>query len=165
MFACSAQSFYSPIRKPALKSPTSVKKILAATTPSNMQRLIHQLDRLRALNSRLAQLLPTPLAQQCKIVALEQNRLTILASSSAWATRLRLQHPKIIKAFHDMNIKSVTSKVAPETPSHTAVTAKKRPSKLSQQTSKLLIELAESTSDPKLKSALRRLSQHSRKQS
>ncbi len=148
-----------------MKSPTSVKKILASNTPSKLQQLVRQTDQLRTLNSRLNQLFPTPLAQQCKIVALEQNRLTILASSSAWATRLRLQHPEIIKAFHDLGVKSVTTKVAPESPERIVITTKRQTSKLSQQTSKLLIELAESTSDLKLQQALRRLSQHSRKHS
>ena len=147
-----------------MKSPTSLKKILASNAQGNIQRLLDQVNRLERLNSRLAQLLPTPLAQHGKIVSLEQGRLTILASSSAWATRFRLQHSKIINSFKDIDVKSVTTKVAPATLTRPAVAIKKWPNKLSQQTSKLLIELADSTNDPELQGALRRLSQHTRQQ-
>lgn len=125
---------------------------------------MRRIDNLRTLNARLQQLLPTPLAQHCSVAALDRDRLVILVSSSAWATRLRLLHPKIIKAYHDFRIKSVITQVAPVAQQQRPKTAGQRRPRLSQQSSRLLAELAETTADPKLKNALRRLSQHGRHQ-
>lgn len=149
-----------------MKSPTPVKKILAADRSSaGLQQLMRRVDSLRSLNARLQQLLPASLAQHCNIAALERDRLIILVSSSAWATRLRLLHPKIIRSFNDFKISSVVTQVVPATQERPPKTAGKRRPRLSPQTSRLLLELAEATPDPKLKSALRRLSRHGRKQS
>jgi hypothetical protein len=128
-----------------------------------MQRLIQQAATLTHLNQRLAKLLPEPLAQHCQIAALQQNTLIIMASSSAWATRLRLQQSKIIKGFKDIPIQSLNIQIKPEVNDQPQAT-QRRHVNMSPQTSKLLIELSETTSDPKLKQALRRLSQRARNQ-
>ncbi|ALP52338.1 hypothetical protein Tel_03805 [Candidatus Tenderia electrophaga] len=148
-----------------MKSPTSVKNILAADQSSaGLRQLMRRIDNLRVLNARLQHLLPTPLARQCSIAALDRDRLVILVSSPAWATRLRLLHPKIIKAYHDFRIKSVVSQVVPTTqPQRPQSNSQRRP-RLSSQSSRLIAELAEAITDPKLKNALRRLSQHGRNQ-
>jgi hypothetical protein len=144
-----------------VKSPTPVNKILTSQrSTAGLRQLIGRLDTLRSLNARLQQLLPTPLAQYCSIASAERGQLVILVSSPAWATRLRLLHPKIIKAFNDLRIKSVTPQVLPENQQPARSRAGKRRPRLSQQSARLLIELAENTSDPKLKNALRRLSRH-----
>ena len=145
-----------------MKTPISVKKILASEEP-NLQRLISKAGHLNKLNSRLAQLLPSQLAQHCKIATAEQGRLVILVTSSAWATRLRLQQTTILKAFQNINIDNLTILIAPEAIVGGVEKPQKRRRTISPETSKLLIDLAEATTDPKLKSALRRLSQHSRK--
>ena len=148
-----------------MKSPTPVKKILTSQGSSpGLRQLISRMDKLRSLNARLQQLLPTPLAQHCSVASADQGRLSILVSSPAWATRLRLLHPKIIKAFNDLGIKSVTTQILPENQQQARPRVGMRRPRLSQQSARLLIELAENTSDPKLKDALRRLSRNGRQQ-
>jgi len=120
---------------------------------------MRQASSLTTLNRRLAQLLPVPLAQHCQIAAVERGKLIILASSSAWATRLRLQQSKIVKGFQDIPIQSISTQIMPEAVSSTQPSPLKRPKNMSKKTSNLLIELSETTSDPKLKQALRRLAQ------
>jgi len=144
-----------------VKSPISLKRILI-TKPA-MQQLVQQANNLLALNQRLSQLLPVPHAQHYQIAAVEHYTLIILASSSAWAARLRLQQSKIIKGFQDIPIQSISIRVNPEVTS-SAQPTRKQPKTMSQQTSKLLIELSETTSDPKLKQALHRLSQRAQNQ-
>ena len=146
-----------------MKTPTPLKKILSSRPTT--QRLIEQVNNLKRLNHRLSGILPTPIAQHYKIASIEQGSLTILCSSSAWATRLRLQQAKIIKGFRDLHIRTLNIQIAPtkavgiiDKPIKPAVT-------MSEQTSKLLIELSETTSDLKLKQALQRLSQRAGKSS
>ena len=146
-----------------MKSPISLKKILQTAQPDT-QRLLRQAGHLMALNQRLAHQLPDPLAQHCQIAALERRTLTIVVSSPAWATRLRLQQHRLIKAFQDIAIQNLSIQISPEA-GISAQTIQKQPRTMSQQTYNLLINLAETTADPKLRQALRRLSQHARNKS
>ncbi len=143
-----------------MKTPTPLKKIL--NSKPNTQRLIQQVNTLKRLNHRLSGILPTPIAQHYKIATIEQGSLTILCSSSAWATRLRLQQAKIIKGFRDLQIHSLTIQITPIKADNDINEPIKPTIVMSQQTSKLLIELSETTSDLKLKQALQRLSQRAK---
>jgi hypothetical protein len=144
----------------ALKKPKSVKQILNSQN-SGLQELLHHTQRLNTLNKQLSHLLPLPLALHCTAAAVEQETLVLMVDSPAWATRLRLQSPNLIKALKDFQIKSVAVKIqplqkAPET------TPRARP-KMSCDTANLLNYLAETTSDLKLKQALQRLARHTSK--
>jgi len=143
-----------------LKTPTPLNKILSSK-PST-KRLVEQANNLKKLNHRLSGILPTPIAQHYEIASIGAGSLTILCSSSAWATRLRLQQAKVINGFRDLQIHTLTIQIKPIIPD--SITDKPtRTTTMSQQTSKLLIELSETTSDPKLKLALQRLSQRAKK--
>ena len=146
-----------------MKTPTPLKTIL--NSKPTTQRLIQQVNNLQRLNHRLAGLLPTPIAQHYKVAAIEQGALIILSSSSAWATRLRLHQAKIIKGFQDYQVHSLTIQIAPTDANINIDKTLKPAATMSQQTSKLLIELSEVTEDPKLKQALQRLSQRAKKSS
>jgi len=143
-----------------VKTPTPLNKILSSKPTT--QRLVQQVNNLKSLNSRLSRILPTPIAQHYKIANIDRGALTILCSSSAWATRLRLQQTKIIKGFRDLHIHSLNIQITPTKADDSINKPKKPARKISQQTSKLLIDLAETTSDPKLKQALQRLSKRAR---
>lgn len=146
-----------------MKTPTPLKKIL--NSKPTTQRLIQQANNLQRLNHRLAGLLPTPIVQHYKIANIEQGALIILCSSSAWATRLRLHQAKIIKGFQYYQVHSLTIQIAPANTNNDSEKPLKPATAMSQQTSKLLIELSEVTEDPKLKRALQRLSLRSKKTS
>lgn len=146
-----------------MKTPTPLKNILSSN-PST-QRLIQQANNLKRLNHLLSGILPTPIAQHYKIATLEQGTLTILCSSSVWATRLRLQQAKIIKGFRDFQIHTLTIQIAPIKADNHINKTNKSVTTMSQQTSNLLIELSEATSDPKLKQALQRLSRRTKNSS
>lgn len=143
-----------------MKSPIPLNKILSSQPA--IQRLVKQADNLKRLNQRLSGILPTPITQHYEIAAIEAGGLTILCSSSAWATRLRLQQAKIIKGFRDLQIHSLTIQIKPIKTDITTDKPIEKTTPMSQQTSKLLIELSETTSDPKLKQALQRLSKHAK---
>lgn len=140
-----------------MKSPIPVKKILAADTPARgLRHLIKRAEALASLNARLQQLLPQPMAQHCSVATLDRSRLVIVTSSPVWATRLRLLQPKIIHAFRDFRINSVTAQVIPANEPEPAPAPRPRQAP-SPEAARLLSELADSASDPHLKRALRHL--------
>ena len=144
-----------------MKAPKPLKQILGSKTPG-MQELLQQTHKLRQLNAQLAHLLPLPLSLHCTAAGISNQTLTLLVESSAWATRLRLQTPSILKGLHHFQIQSLTVKICPPQAAP-QTTVRMRP-KMSENTSSLLNNLANTTSDPKLKLALLRLAKNSSKQ-
>lgn len=80
--------------------------------------LAKQAGKLEALDRALRQTLPSPLREQVRFANLRDDRLVFLASSPAWASRLRLQQTQILAAARAIgaNASSVTVKVAPLPP-------------------------------------------------
>jgi len=77
---------------------------------------------LEALDRALRQTLPSPLREQVRFANLRHDRLVFLASSPAWASRLRLMQTQILATAHAIGTcaSSVTVKVAPQPPVATA---------------------------------------------
>ena len=73
---------------------------------------------LEALDRALRQTLPSPLREQVRFANLRNDRLVFLASSPAWASRLRLMQTQILAAARAIGTcaSSVTVKVAPQAP-------------------------------------------------
>lgn len=143
-----------------MKKPKSVKQILNSQN-SGLQELLQHTQQLSALNKHLSHLLPLPLSLHCTAAGVEQQTLILMVDSPAWATRLRLQSPNLIKALQDFQIKSVAVKIQPL--QRTPEAAPRVRPKMSHDTANLLNYLAEATSDLKLKQALQRLARHTSK--
>lgn len=105
---------------------------------------------LEALDRALRQTLPSPLREQVKFANLHNERLVFLASSPAWASRLRLMQTQILASARAIGTcaSSVTVKVAPTTP---VPTEPARPKPLSPAAATHLRAAAASTSDPELR--------------
>ncbi len=73
---------------------------------------------LEALDRALRQTLPSPLREQVRFANLRNDRLVFLASSPAWASRLRLMQTQILATAQAIGTcaSSVTVKVAPTPP-------------------------------------------------
>lgn len=80
--------------------------------------LAQKAGKLEALDRALRQTLPSPLREQVRFANFRDDRLVFLASSPAWASRLRLQQAQILAAARAIgaNASSVTVKVAPLPP-------------------------------------------------
>lgn len=80
--------------------------------------LAKKAGKLEALDRALRQTLPTPLREQVRFANLRGESLVFLASSPAWASRLRLQQAQILVAARAIgaNAGSVIVKVAPLPP-------------------------------------------------
>ena len=105
---------------------------------------------LEALDRALRQTLPSPLREQVRFANLRNDRLVFLASSPAWATRLRLMQTQILATAHAIGTpaSSVTVKVAPPPP---AVIEPERSKPLSHVAATHLKAAAASISDPTLR--------------
>jgi hypothetical protein len=61
---------------------------------------------LEALDRALRQTLPSPLREQVRFADLRHDRLVFLASSSAWASRLRLAQTAILASAHAVGVQA-----------------------------------------------------------
>jgi hypothetical protein len=80
--------------------------------------LAKKAGKLEALDRALRQTLPSPLREQVRFANFRDDRLVFLASSPAWASRLRLQQTQILATARAIgaNAGSVLVKVAPLPP-------------------------------------------------
>ncbi|MEO8959798.1 MAG: DUF721 domain-containing protein [Rudaea sp.] len=111
--------------------------------------LARKADALEALDRALRQTLPSPLREQVRFANLRNDRLVFLASSPAWASRLRLMQTQILATANAIDIRasSVTVKVAPQPP---AVMVPDRSKPLSPAAATHLRAAAASSTDPEM---------------
>ena len=112
--------------------------------------LARKADVLEALDRALRQTLPSPLREQVRFANLRNDRLVFLASSPAWASRLRLMQTQILATASAIgtHASSVTVKVAPQPP---AATQPERSKPLSPAAAAHLRAAAASLTDPELR--------------
>ncbi len=105
---------------------------------------------LEALDRALRQTLPSPLREQVRFANLRNDRLVFLASSPAWASRLRLMQTQILATASAIgtHANSVTVKVAPQPP---VETPPDRSKPLSPTAAAHLRAAAASLTDPELR--------------
>ncbi|OOG59755.1 DciA family protein [Rhodanobacter sp. C03] len=105
---------------------------------------------LEALDRALRQTLPSPLREQVRFADLRNDCLVFLASSPAWASRLRLMQTQILATARAIGTcaSSVTVKVAPQPP---ATIEPDRSKPLSPAAASHLRAAAASLTDPELR--------------
>ena len=125
--------------------PRPVAECIALGTLADYARALDVLDR------RLRRLLPDELARETRLADVRGGRVVFLASSPAWASRLRLQQAALVAearvALGDV-VERFAVKVAP-LPSVPA--EKQRPKPLSATAANHLRTAAKSLSDPELR--------------
>ena len=112
---------------------------------------------LDALDHKLRQPLPDPLRHQCRLADIRAGRLVFLASSSAWAAKLRLQQTALLaeaRKISGLTIEKFAVKVAP-LPSLSPEQTRRKP--LSHAAAEHLKAAARSVADPELRAVYLRL--------
>lgn len=111
---------------------------------------------LEALDRALRQTLPSPLREQVRFADLRHDRLVFLASSPAWASRLRLMQTQILATARAIGTcaSSVTVKVAPQPPANIEPDRSKP---LSPAAASHLRAAAASLTDPELRALFLKL--------
>uniref|UniRef100_A0A0S6YZX7 DUF721 domain-containing protein n=2 Tax=Mizugakiibacter sediminis TaxID=1475481 RepID=A0A0S6YZX7_9GAMM len=112
--------------------------------------LVERARELDRMDQRLRQTLPAPLRDQVRFADVRNGRVVFLASSSAWASKLRLAQAQILSAARTLGVRaeSVTVKVAP-LPSVPPEPAERKP--LSPAAARHLQAAAKSLTDPELR--------------
>ena len=110
-------------------------------------KLARKASELEALDRALRQTLPSPIREQVRFANLRNDRLVFLASSPAWASRLRLMQTQILASARAIGTcaSSVTVKVAPQ-PAAVSMPDQSRP--LSPAAATHLRAAAASSTDP-----------------
>ncbi|GAB2587566.1 DUF721 domain-containing protein [Dyella jejuensis] len=123
---------------------------LSITDVGPVAALAKKAGELEALDRALRQTLPPPLREQVRFANLRDDRLVFLASSPAWASRLRLQQAHILAAARAIgaNAGSVIVKVAPLPPPDPQP---EQPKPLSTAAALHLKAAANSIQDPELR--------------
>lgn len=83
------------------KRPKRVDAVLAERPqPRNaLERLVRTEELRTAYTAQLRAVLPPALAPHCAVAALDEGRMTIEAAGAAWATRLRMELPKLERSL------------------------------------------------------------------
>ncbi len=106
--------------------------------------------------------LPAELACQCLGATLAQDRLTVVAPSPVWASRLRYSFPLIQARLgeSDVVVERLLVRISPQRSAKTREMPK--PKAISDSSATLLRQTAETVDDVELAAALRRLAAHGR---
>ncbi|HGX92038.1 MAG TPA: DUF721 domain-containing protein [Candidatus Tenderia sp.] len=136
----------------------SISKILGSSQ-TDLRRLVGATKQLQQLNRRLQNNLPKPLQKHCQVANRRDNTLVVTVDSPVWATKLRLFVPKLTKILRTDNISQIEVCVRPANGSPKRRTFRPPPH-MSTAASGLLSQLANCTSDQKLRKALIRLARH-----
>ena len=136
------------------KPPPTAKKIGECDPVAALVKRARALD---ALDRQLRQPLPDSLRSQCCLASLEAGRIVFLASSSAWAAKLRLLQNAILaqaRVISGLPVEKFTVKVAPLPPRPPRQTRRKP---LSSTAAEHLKTAARSIADPELRAVYLRL--------
>ena len=119
--------------------------------------LVARARALDALDRQLRQPLPEPLRSQVCLASIHSGRVVFLASSSAWAAKLRLHQNALIaqaRVVSGLPVEKFTVKVAPLPPRPPRQTRRKP---LSTTAAEHLKTAARSIADPELRAVYLRL--------
>jgi hypothetical protein len=127
-----------------------------------LQHLIRHSRQLQQLNIALQDLLAAPLKQHCQISNVKGKTLTLQVDSPAWAAKLRMLTPQLLRVVQNRpglaQVRHVKVRIAPR--SRPAVEKPGTRKRLSSSTARQIARLAEGARDPDIQAALLRLSRH-----
>jgi hypothetical protein len=107
-------------------------------------------------------LLPATVSDHCIRAIPHPDTLTLLAESSAWASRLRYLSQELLQRLNkrQFHFKRIQVRVMVDAQSVSPTPTRRQPIPISVENAKLLRSLASSLGDNELKLALQRLSRH-----
>lgn len=148
------------------RMPITAPKHLAGLLKSGSESLgplLAHVRRLEALNKMLREQLPPPLNQHCQAANLRDDTLLLHADSPAWALKLRYSAPVMLERLRRQpglqQLRTINVKVKP-TGIATTPAKKTRHAQMSEDTAKLLDDVAGAITDPTLRASLLRLARH-----
>ena len=123
--------------------------------------LFNRALKLSVVQKKIRSKLETPLSEHLIVADFNDQTLTLHTDSPAWAAKLRYNISNILNIARTScglsSLRSIRIKVVL---SENTATSKKRKIELSDQSKQLILNAADSTSDPQLRSLLLRLSKN-----
>jgi hypothetical protein len=74
---------------------------------SSLSNLLERASYLMQLETLLTGLLDSDLAAQFQVAAARKNRLILISPNASWATRLRMQAPRLISSLHAAGVRQI----------------------------------------------------------
>jgi len=139
-----------------MSNPLQINNLLGR---SQYSRLVSQTRILTALETLLQQLLPEPLKAHCHLLAIRDETLVLAADSPVWAARLRFHAPQLVKQLkRSQTVKLRTVRIRVRPPERKVPTERRKATiHRSIKSTAALQQVAQTVSDPGLKTALLRL--------
>jgi hypothetical protein len=139
-----------------MNNPLQINNLLGR---SQYSCLVSQTRILVALETLLQELLPEPLKARCHLLAIRDETLVLAADSPVWAARLRFHAPQLVKQLNrSQTVKLRTIRIRVRPPEKRASTeCHKTTIHRSKNSTAALQQVAQTVSDPGLKTALLRL--------
>ncbi len=117
---------------------------------SGLNTLLERANHLMRLETLLTDLLDSDLAAHFQVAATRKNRLILISPSASWATRLRMQAPRLIRSLHEAGsrqIEHIDIRVAPLARQSRVSRSKKPLSSAAKQALDHMSHLRDETSD------------------
>ena len=138
-----------------MNNPLQINKLLGG----KYAYLVTRAKTLMELEALLHELLPEPLKEHCRVLAIRDETLVLATSSPVWAARLRFHAPLLVKQLSDhQTVKLHTVRVRVRPPEKASPPPRRQaalhPGKAGAAA---LQQAAQTISDPGLKTALLRL--------
>lgn len=138
-----------------MNNPLRINKLLGG----KYSYLINRAKTLQELEALLRELLPAPLNEHCRVLAIRDETLVLATSSPVWAARLRFHAPLLVKqlsAHQTVTLRTVCVRVRP--PEKASPPPRRRTALRPGKAGAVALQQAAQTiSDPGLKTALLRL--------
>lgn len=141
----------------------SVTRILTSQS-AGLQTLLERAAILKTINEHFIQQLPAPLKDHLCLANIRDDAAIIMADSGAWLTQARYQGSEILNILRQEpgleQLKKLLFKITPPQSSHHEPVVHPQ---MSEGTAELLMSTAKVIDDPKLKTALHKLSRRHQK--
>lgn len=140
-----------------MNKPLRIDKLLGG---SKYASLLKRARAQMALEAQVRELLPAPLSEHCRLLAVRDETLVLAADSPVWASRLRFHAPLLVKQLsrlRGVNLRTIRVRVRP--PEATAATPdlRRTANRCGTAGTAAIQQAAQTVSDPELKTALLRL--------
>lgn len=140
-----------------MNKPLRIDKLLGG---SQYASLLHRARALMALEARIRELLPPPLNDHCRLLAIRDDTLVLAADSPVWASRLRFHGPLLVKQLsrpRTLKLSTVRVRVRPPEAIATTPDRRRTANRCGAAGTTAIQQAAQTISDPELKTALLRL--------
>jgi len=139
-----------------MNSPLQINKL----SGGKYARLVARAKTLMELQVLLHELLPAPLNEHCRVLAIRDETLILATSSPVWAARLRFHAPLLVKQLSNtqtVNLRTVRVRVRPPEKASPPPAPRRAALRPGKTAAAALQRAALSISDSGLKTALLRL--------